>query len=214
MTWKCARPVYFPLSPHPDVLGGKSGPVATCADISGGRTRSRPIIAGSRLVRDRVFIVSTRASPVRTLDPGMAQELVLRAFTRARGPLSLAAPLSPMVLVLRVLARQQDASVEQPSVQCSGLYSLTSSATPPPWLLIGPSMPSISAIRSARTALLRHKASSASSRRYALRVVQRRSASMSTARSRLSGSDTTTLTMSSVCPVLPVGIDEPATDPC
>jgi len=119
-----------------------------------------------------------------------------------------------MVLVVRVLARQQDAGVEQPQVQCSGLFALTNSATPPPWLVTGPSMASISAIRSARRALFRRKVSSASSRRYPLRVVPRRPASMSTARSRSSGSDTITLAMSSVYPVLPVGINEPAADHC
>lgn len=114
-----------------------------------------------------------------------------------------------MVLVRRIIARQQ-AGVEQPQVHCSGLFALTSSTTPPPWLVIGPPMASISAIRSARRALLRRKLSSASSRRYPLRVVPRRSASMSTAQSRSSGSDTITLAISSVYPVLPAGTDEPA----
>src|ERR1035437_2485126 len=55
--------------------------------------------------------------------------------------------------------------------------------------------------------LRRRKVSSAGSRKYALRVVPRRPASTSTARSRSSGRDTITFAMPGVCPVLPLRIE-------
>jgi hypothetical protein len=108
-------------------------------------------------------------------------------------------------VVVEVLACRQDAGVEKPEAQRSGRVALTNSAPPPPWPTSGPSILWISPIRLARQTLRRRKVSSASSRNTPLRVVPRRPASTSTARSRSSGRDTITLAAPTVCPVMPVG---------
>ncbi len=80
-----------------------------------------------------------------------------------------------MIGVIRILARQQYAGIDEPEVQRGGgRGALTKAATPPPWPARDPSMSSISDIRRARLMVRRRSVSSASSRKNPLRVVPRR----------------------------------------